>query len=643
MTSQPRPTAKQRDAFSDQKLLFLMHCLLPISGLTMTFLLPARVANCSTVEANTPELADVKAAILSAHENDTVKVPPGTASWTSTLIITKGITLQGATGIEGSLDNPAVTDKTIILDEVPRKGERHQASKAESGLAQSPRAGLPRARQGDRAGAAANPRRDAAQSLSRLRGAAAKSKVAAGPKTGHPPAIMVARLEPDQSFRLTGFTFRYGSVASYADNGGVHLEGTCPSARIDHCHFDQLYANPFIMTHGQIYGVVDHCVLDERPRAQPFQVFHDGWGGHAHGDGSWADAPYFGSEKFLFIEDNTFRNATGYTGNGIDSYGGGRYVARHNYLVDTPIAGHGTETSGRFRGVRAIEVYNNTCVWNRGAGSQLRSGTMLEFNNVLTGKKKFDFIAHLACYREARAFPSWGAANGNNRLDSNDAHGLYARGDHTAENKSATLVVADAGWKVNQWIGYSVTNTTQTFTSRTGAAFHLSSCITGNNSDTIKIRPNGLGQDVTFNNGDGYEIYRVVAALDQPGRGKGDLLADKDPVVTGSWPHQALEPIYAWANTYNNSRQLDVTSHYPTIQENREFYNQKTPFDGTAGVGVGKLSNRPKTCTPGVAYWATDEGEWDSTHDGPDGQLYVCTALKPGRCITNLTVIHIPG
>ena len=154
MTSQPRSTAKQRGAFSDQKLLFLMHCLLPISGVTMTLLLPPGVANCSTVEAKTPGLADVKAAIVSAHENDTVKVPPGTASWTSTLIITKGITLKGATGIEGSLDNPAVTDKTIILDEVPRKGERHQA---ESGLAQSPRAGLPRARQEDRAGAQHEP------------------------------------------------------------------------------------------------------------------------------------------------------------------------------------------------------------------------------------------------------------------------------------------------------------------------------------------------------------------------------------------------------------------------------------------------------------------------------------------------------
>jgi hypothetical protein len=31
-----------------------------------------------------------------------------------------------------------------------------------------------------------------------------------------------------------------------------------------------------------------------------------------------------------------------------------------------------------------------------------------------------------------------------------------------------------------------------------------------------------------FNSGDGYEIYKLVAALDQPGRGKGDLLADQN-------------------------------------------------------------------------------------------------------------------
>ena len=38
---------------------------------------------------------------------------------------------------------------------------------------------------------------------------------------------------------------------------------------------------------------------------------------------------------------------------------------------------------------------------------------------------------------------------------------------------------------------------------------------------------------MTFNTGDAFEINKLLVALDQPGRGKGDLLADKDPVVTG--------------------------------------------------------------------------------------------------------------
>ena len=75
-------------------------------------------------------------------------------------------------------------------------------------------------------------------------------------------------------------------------------------------------------------------------------------GGEHAGDGSWADDAYFGSDKFLFIEDNTFRNARGYRSNGIDSYGGGNMSTGQAtiILVDTPIGGHGTESSGRFRG-----------------------------------------------------------------------------------------------------------------------------------------------------------------------------------------------------------------------------------------------------------------------------------------------------
>ena len=77
--------------------------------------------NGATIEAKSVSLADVQSAIGSAHEGDTVIVPSGTASWTSTLVITKGINLKGATSITGSISSPVVTDETIILDELPRR------------------------------------------------------------------------------------------------------------------------------------------------------------------------------------------------------------------------------------------------------------------------------------------------------------------------------------------------------------------------------------------------------------------------------------------------------------------------------------------------------------------------------------------
>ena len=61
---------------------------------------------------------------------------------------------------------------------------------------------------------------------------------------------------------------------------------------------------------------------------------------------------------------------------------------------------------------------------------------------------------------------------------------------------------------------------------------------------------------------------------------------------------------------------------------NRDYYNYvSTGFDGSVGVGRGtKATMLGLSCTTGVAYWVTDEGEWDSTVSGVDGQLYQCSA-----------------
>jgi hypothetical protein len=62
------------------------------------------------------------------------------------------------------------------------------------------------------------------------------------------------------------------------------------------------------------------------------------------------------------------------------------------------------------------------------------------------------------------------------------------------------------------------------------------------------------------------------------------------------------------------------------IKSDRDFFNEVPNFNGTSGIGTGTLANRPVTCTPGVAYWATNQGTWNT--QGNDGVLYKCISTN---------------
>src|SRR5262249_37820250 len=312
-----------------------------------------------------------------------------------------------------------------------------------------------------------------------------------------------------------------------------------------------LYWNYAIWIIGWIYGVDDHNVFDCGGANFSHLIWHNLWGNHDNGNGSWADFPYYGTEKFWFIEDNTIRGNGPVTSGNIDCTNGGRYVARHNYFQNAAPNSHGTEGSPQ-RGGRAREVYDNAFNWTIGWGSQQqRSGGSLWHDNAWTGQdSNSGGHTSFAIFREIGAIGDdlslWGLANGNNPWDSNDPHGLYESGASSASLAGGSVKDAGKSWTTNQWAGYSVTNTNPA-----SAAYLHSSYIISNTSNTITYyfySYGDRGAPLIFNAGDTYQIYRVFTALDQNGRGKGDLIsAESSP----AWPNEALEPCFSWNNVHS--------------------------------------------------------------------------------------------
>jgi hypothetical protein len=132
--------------------------------------------------------------------------------------------------------------------------------------------------------------------------------------------------------------------------------------------------------------------------------------------------------------------------------------------------------------------------------------------------------------------------------------------------------------------------------------------------------------------------------VDQPGRGSDLLLQGATPVLQSTglagWPNPALDPVYeageqmtagglgspvAVASNGSSTRVLANRDYYAEVSQSAQT-SATSPFNGTVGTGYGALANRPTTCTTGVGYWATDQGSWNQSGSGGQGQLFICTS-----------------
>jgi hypothetical protein len=371
---------------------------------------------------------------------------------------------------------------------------------------------------------------------------------------------------------MTGFTFRGGVATAEDTNGEIRCTGISHSFRVDHCTFDQL-CGVGLAVNGFLWGVIDHNQFNTQ-RMHPIIVQHMNWNGKTFGNGSWADDPYWGTEKFIFIEDNTF-NDTSSVGTGIDSFEGARFVVRYNHLHNTRLVMHGTEGQGR--GAKQVEEYNNTYVNDTPSqAGQIRSGTIITHDNTWTNVAD----GHsLQAFRLFVKSPHWGPVNGTNLYDQNAAqgtNGYWERGTHTGPAGSTNVVDSTKHWTTNQWYApgaaFMVRNITTETTSTQSYVWALA-----NTSNTITCSQLVFEQDprLKFNPGDTYEIWKVTQVLDQPGTGKTMLLNG-----IGSWPttmqsvNQAPEPCYSWNNkNATKNTAINLGSTEPQMVEGSAFFN----------------------------------------------------------------------
>jgi hypothetical protein len=466
----------------------------------------------ATLSAASCSQIDVQAAIDAAQDGDTVLLPAGTATWTKTVTI-------GAPGDPNRAKfitlQGAGMDKTVIIHGVDPNNALTAATNFLSNA-------------------------------------------------------LAVFAKPGGITRITGLTFNGGSLPGDPYNKGIlAIHGNSRQCRVDHVHF--IVTRCAGLMFYAVGGVVDHNVFDLVGWHFGIYGFNGNSGYGGHGDLAWSQPHYAGTDVPFFIEDNVF-NGTTINTVAHDGWNGERVVLRHNTLKNAVISNHGTESGGRYRAARFSEVYHNTFTFTNMDyyayhPLSLRGGNGVFFNNTVTAPigKAPPYEIPAAYHRDVFDFHTWGAADGHAPFDLNDPI-LYASGSHTGLAGSANLTDASKNWASNQWIGYSLRNMTKGFGTR----------ILGNTANSIQGAVSSWGPARVFDPGDTYEIKKVIAGLDQTGRGQGDLLTGITPInsVTGTavWPRQVSEPSYAWNNTINGIA-LNIASQSYHIVANRDFFN----------------------------------------------------------------------
>lgn len=405
------------------------------------------------------------------------------------------------------------------------------------------------------------------------------------------PLITIVDLAPStQELLIEGFTIHDGTGQTKY-NGMFQINASTDNVRMTQMHFvTSSSGSSATQWQGCADGVIDHSIFDGGGVSNAVRAYNRGscaGDSLGVGDVSWTQAPGWGGPSFLFMENDLFN-----AGASDDCTDGGKFVARFDtYNAEAPaptIQTHPTGGAGRIRGCRAAEIYFvngvpqpsnyiDTFWWDS-------SGPLRFFGNTTTSSSTGGGTGYDAFIKQ---------------IEMRQNNNTYSQG------------VPPAGW------GYCGT-------AQTGSASNWDENL----------------------NASGY------FCMDGPGAGQSDLLTGGFTIdgsgsnnvtnaATGcastsacAWPRQANELMLAWMNSFSPTPSNPTTffaAQYSGSTANVDYYLDNASFSsggGATGTGFGTLSARPATCTKGVVYWATDQGTWNTSGSGPQGELYSCAATN---------------
>jgi len=353
-----------------------------------------------------------------------------------------------------------------------------------------------------------------------------------------------------------------------------------------------------------------------------------------------------------FVFDNTFTVASG---SGLNSYVS--VSAYRTWASFWPWGGCNGESpfdkndgailtsASTFTSVSSTTLTDSSRSWTTNQFAPGASGKFYTVYDATTGQMA-DVISNTANTLNIQHPVTWSPGdtyyiNGTTLYASGKVTGVSVAGDGTL-----TITDTSKSWSTNQWVNngdsYTLIDISATSSFYVGdRGFE----ITGSTTNTLSssyYSENVQEGSITANVGDTYVILRASVCLDQAGRGSGNLLSGSSlgaSVTPVGDVNQTLKPVYEWGDTLNThlNYQPIVTGTMKLIA-NRDFYygavNQtaqtspSSPFTGATGTGYGTFADRPTSCTTGVAYWATDQGNWNQSANGGQGELYICTATN---------------